>query len=385
MRDCATFPEIMGILNVTPDSFSDGGKFFGAENAVQHTLRLIDDGADIVDIGGQSTRPGYTKIEPEEECLRILPVLRRLRLMNVLGSNTCVSMQDSDYLSAPIKDISKHLNLDQNGIVFNSCKASREMFSANTSNLKVDNTSKNSVVPTSSYGTVKQNFKTKFSVDTYYPEVASEAANFGVSMINATYGFSNEDMCKIAKNNGTDCVVNHCGPASQTISFFEEQIEKLKNFGVAQSKIILDPGIGFGKNFLDDFNIIMNLQKFRLEGFRVLIGISRKRVVKSLSFLLDNFFDENNKVSKKIMENDDEYVTNEDLKLVYSSADFKKIRQLTKFFKSKLPENYLKEADSRDFLTGILNIIAYKNGADILRVHNVQLMKKMLDLYCLHF
>ena len=112
---------IMGILNVTPDSFSDGNKWFDVESAVEHAIQMQCDGADIIDIGAQSTRPGYVKITPEEELKRLMPVLRALK----------------GQISVPI------------------------------------------------------------SVDTFYQEVAKEALNEGVSIINDVNGFKNEQMIGI--------------------------------------------------------------------------------------------------------------------------------------------------------------------------------------------
>lgn len=194
---------IMGILNVTPDSFSDGGKWLNVEDAVAHALQMQADGADIIDIGAQSTRPGCVKISAEEELKRLLPVLSVLR----------------GRIHVPI------------------------------------------------------------SVDTFYPKVAKEALNYGVDIINDVTGFTDSEMVKIACQSDCGCIVMHDGPKSQMRGFFEAKLETMTSKGIAKDRICFDPGIGFGKTYEENLNVIKNLSAYEIDGCAMLIGASRKRVI----------------------------------------------------------------------------------------------------------
>lgn len=194
---------VMGILNVTPDSFSDGNKWFDVESAVEHAAQMQCAGADIIDIGAQSTRPGYVKITPEEEMKRLMPVFRALK----------------GQISVPI------------------------------------------------------------SVDTFYPEVAKEALNEGVSIINDVTGFKNEQMIEIAAQSDCGCIVMHDGMNSQIKSFFDSQLNKMLENNISQSRICFDPGIGFGKTYEENLEVLKNLKKYLIKGVSTLVGASRKRVI----------------------------------------------------------------------------------------------------------
>ena len=194
---------VMGILNVTPDSFSDGNKWFDVESAVEHAVQIQCDGADIIDIGAQSTRPGHVKITPEEELKRLMPVLRALK----------------GQINVPI------------------------------------------------------------SVDTFYPEVAKEALNEGISIINDVNGFKNEQMIEIAAQSDCGCIVMHDGTNSQMKSFFDLQLNKMLENNISQSRICFDPGIGFGKTYEENLEVLKNLKKYLIKGVPMLVGASRKRVI----------------------------------------------------------------------------------------------------------
>lgn len=194
---------IMGILNVTPDSFSDGGKWFSVENAVNHAIKMQNDGADIIDIGAQSTKPGCIKISPEQELERLMPVLKALR----------------GKINVPI------------------------------------------------------------SVDTFYPEVAKEALNEGVDIINDVSGFKDEQMIKVASQHICGCVVMHDGSNSQMKDFFEVQLKKMLDKNISQDRICFDPGIGFGKTYEESLEVLRNLKEYSISDFPMLVGASRKRVI----------------------------------------------------------------------------------------------------------
>jgi len=202
-------PRIMGILNVTPDSFSDGGLH---KDPIKHAFRMIDDGADIIDIGGESTRPGFSQVSAEQEIVRIVPVIKELS-----GSS-----------SIPI------------------------------------------------------------SADTMKPKVARAAIDAGadiINMVNFTDG-----MLKVVANSNAAIVIMHTpadisevhnsrmeGDATLQIKdFLISKTEAAMEAGIEKERIIVDPGIGFGKTEVQNHEIIMNAGTFG-NGFPVLIGASRKR------------------------------------------------------------------------------------------------------------
>ena len=208
----------MGILNVTPDSFSDGNLFLEREKAVQHGLRLCSEGADIVDIGGESTRPGSEPIPADEELNRILPVISEL----------------------------------------------------------------------------KEKTDTLISVDTSKAEVAEKALEAGADLINDISSLRfDPEMLPLVAERQVPVILMHMLGSPKTMqdnpsygdllwevkSFLQERIETAVRSGVKREKIILDPGIGFGKRFEDNLNLIKNLD-FLLDLKRpVLIGISRKSFI----------------------------------------------------------------------------------------------------------
>lgn len=202
IKDC---PIIMGIVNVTPDSFSDGGEHFCAQNAVNYALSLIDDGADIIDLGAQSTRPGYTEIPPSEEIKRLSGVISALK------SKTDVPV----------------------------------------------------------------------SVDTYFPEVAEFALKNGADIINDVSGVWNTAMAQIVKNYGAGWVIMHNGAGSvdEVGAFFAEMAQKCAEFGIKKEQICFDMGIGFGKSYEQNLELIANIKEYRLPDYPILLGVSRKRVI----------------------------------------------------------------------------------------------------------
>ncbi|WP_408631634.1 dihydropteroate synthase [Metabacillus kandeliae] len=199
---------IMGILNVTPDSFSDGGKYDNVEEALKHAKRLAADGADIIDIGGESTRPGAEFVPQDEELERVIPVIERL----------------SKEMDVPI------------------------------------------------------------SIDTYKANVAREAVKAGASIINDVWGAKAEpDIAKAAADYNVPIVLMHnrhkrdyTHLTSDMVADLRESIEIAKAAGVPDEHIVLDPGIGFAKDFQENMEVMRNLDLFTHLGYPVLLGTSRK-------------------------------------------------------------------------------------------------------------
>jgi len=211
----------MGIINVTPDSFSDGGLFKTTDDAVQKALEFVKEGADIIDIGGESTRPGAMPVSIEEELNRVIPVIKKFR--------------------------------------------------------EKDN-------------------ETPISIDTYKAEVAGQALSNGADIINDISGGTfDENIIKIGAEYDCSYVIMHIkgkpfnmqqnpvysekGVVFDIKEFFINQAKKLIDSGIEKDKIILDPGIGFGKTLNDNIEILNNLNEFRKLGFPVMIGVSRKSFI----------------------------------------------------------------------------------------------------------
>ena len=210
---------VMGIVNVTPDSFSDGGKYFTLETAYEHSKKLITDGADIIDIGGESSRPGSKSISSEKELERTIPLISKI-----------------------------HSNFPEVVI----------------------------------------------SIDTQKSEVAEQAILSGANIVNDISGLSFDDnMVKVVSKYDVPLVVMHMQGKPETMqdapsynnliedikSFFEERIRFATQFGIQKNRIILDPGIGFGKSYKDNFTLINQLDKFNGFKLPILIGPSRKSFI----------------------------------------------------------------------------------------------------------
>ena len=212
-RDFATTGHtyIMGILNVTPDSFSDGGKFNQIDAALKHAEEMIRDGADVIDIGGESTRPGYTKISDEEETGRVVPVIEA----------------------------------------------------------------------------VKKEFGIPISVDTYKSGVAEAAAQAGADLINDIWGLKYDPrMAEVIAKSGLACCLMHNRDNTEYRNFMEDMKQDLretialaKAAGIADDKIILDPGVGFAKSYENNLEVIRRLKEFNELKYPVLLGTSRKSVI----------------------------------------------------------------------------------------------------------
>ena len=213
-------PNIMGVLNMTPDSFSDGGKFNTRNKGVKHAIQMFKAGANIIDVGGESTRPGSKAINVKLEWNRVDKILKLI------------------------------------------CK------------------------------------KVPVSLDTRKAMVMKEGIRQGVKIINDVSGLSYDtESINILKKNKTPFVIQHSKGSPENMQnkptyknelldiydFFEEKIKFLRSIGIKHNNIIIDPGIGFGKNLKHNMNLISNISIFHTLGFPILVGNSRKRFIKELS------------------------------------------------------------------------------------------------------
>lgn len=216
--------KIMGVLNVTPDSFFDQGKYYDQEKAYKRALEMIAEGADILDIGGESTRPGSEPVTEQEELKRVVPIITKIRA----------------HSSVPI------------------------------------------------------------SIDTTKPKVAQKAIECGATLLNDVSGFRNPEMVEIALSCEADLCIMHMlgtpktmqqnpvyekGIIPELLHWFEERTDFLIKKGIQPKRLILDPGIGFGKTVDDNLLIISNLKSFKTLGFRVLLGVSRKSFMSKITGL----------------------------------------------------------------------------------------------------
>jgi len=216
----AKMVNIMGILNLTPDSFSDGGKFNKKSKGLKHAKDLFKFGADIVDIGGESTRPGSKTISSNKEWNRIEKI---------------------------IKEVGKKIPL---------------------------------------------------SLDTRKSEIMSKGIKEGIKLINDVSGLGHDSKTiNILKRHKTPFVIHHSQGTPENMQnnpsyknelldiydFFEEKIKFLRSKGIKHNNIIIDPGIGFGKNLKHNMNLIKSISIFHSLGFPLLLGLSRKKFIKDLS------------------------------------------------------------------------------------------------------
>ncbi len=256
---------IMGILNLTPDSFYDGGRYLQKEKAIKQAINMVNAGADIIDIGGESTRPGAKRISAKEEINRVIPVLKAIR----------------------------------------------------------------------------NKIKIPISVDTYKSETAEAALSEGADIINDISGLRfDKNMAKIIAKHNAGVVIMHIKGTPKTMQInpvYNDLITEIKDYieksikialenGIDFNKIIIDPGIGFGKRIEDNYIIINKIKEFKIFKRPILIGLSRKSLI------------------GKIL--------------------------------NQPPEERL-------YGTLILNGISILNGANIIRVHDVMEHKKLIKL--LHF
>ncbi len=257
-------PMLMGILNITPDSFYDGGQFLDPESALQRTRIMLDQGAVIIDIGAESSRPGASGLDEDTEMSRIVPLVEKIRA------------QFPDAI---------------------------------------------------------------LSIDTVKAGVAHAALQAGADIINDIQGLRDPEMCKVAALHGCPVILMHMQgePATmqnspqyedvveEIFQFFQKQIVFAQQNGIDSSRIILDPGIGFGKTLQHNLQIIKELSAFKVLNRPILIGLSRKSMIGALTG-------------------------------------------------NQVPQNRLAGTLAAD-------MAAVQNGASILRVHDVEEHMQMLQIY----
>jgi len=207
---------IMGILNITPDSFSDGGKFLHLDAAMHQAEKLAAEGADIIDVGAESTRPGHTPVEPEEELARLEPIL----------------------------------------------------------------------------GTLTSSIDIPFSIDTSKAKVARRATEIGASVVNDVWGLQRDPaMADTVAETGAAAVLMHnrdgVDPGLDIVAdmrrFFDRSLRLARDAGIPRARLILDPGIGFGKSRAQNFTALANLSTLKDYGLPILVGVSRKSLLAGLS------------------------------------------------------------------------------------------------------
>lgn len=210
-------PLIMGILNVTPDSFSDGGRFFNPKRAAARALQMQDEGADLIDVGGESTRPGAGPVSAHEEIKRVLPVIERL----------------------------------------------------------------------------KPRLRIPISVDTSKAAVAHEAILAGACLVNDVTALRDPKMPEIVAKSGLPVILMHTRGTSRNmrklaryrrlipeiIAELKQSVKKAISAGIRKDRILIDPGIGFSKGSEDNLRILRNLGAFKRLGFPVVVGPSRKSFI----------------------------------------------------------------------------------------------------------
>lgn len=209
--DTANHTYIMGILNVTPDSFSDGGKWNDMDKALFHVEEMIEAGADIIDVGGESTRPGYTLLSEQEEAARVVPVIEA----------------------------------------------------------------------------VKKRFDIPISLDTYKASVVLAGIEAGADMINDIWGLKYDgELAGIIARTGVACCLMHNRKEpdykdyiKDLLADMEETLEIAERAGIDREKICIDPGVGFGKTYEHNLQIINKLEVLHTFGLPVLLGTSRKSVI----------------------------------------------------------------------------------------------------------
>ena len=202
---------VMGILNVTPDSFSDGGKFNSVDRALTHAQNLVADGVDIIDIGGESTRPWFQTVSAEEEIARVVPVIERLR----------------------------------------------------------------------------QEMATPISIDTTKAAVAEAALQAGADIINDIWaGQRDPHMLPVAAKYNAPVILMHNQDHTEyrdlmadILEFLQQAIDQALAAGVSPEQVIIDPGIGFGKTYQQNLEVMRRLEEFKVLGYPVLLGTSRKSLI----------------------------------------------------------------------------------------------------------
>lgn len=203
---------LMGILNVTPDSFSDGGRFNDTAAAVEQAQAMAADGADILDLGGESTRPGGAPVDADEEWSRVEPVLQAMKRLQL----------------PPV------------------------------------------------------------SIDTYRAQTARKALELGAAVVNDVWGFQKDpEIARVVSDHGAGAVLMHnrdradgnIAIMQDVVEFLSRSVDIALRAGIAEERIVLDPGVGFGKTVEQSIEVIARLDIVTALGFPVLVGASRKRFI----------------------------------------------------------------------------------------------------------
>ncbi len=202
---------VMGILNVTPDSFSDGGSFNHLDEAMKHVKEMVEEGVDIIDVGGESTRPNYTKIAEEEEISRVVPIIRA----------------------------------------------------------------------------IKETYDIPVSIDTYKSQVAEAAIVAGADLVNDIWGLKYDSkMASVIKESNVAVCIMHNRDNTEYPDFLNnmltdlnESIQIAKEAGIADDKIMIDPGVGFAKTLEMNLSCVNHLEIFHKLGYPLLLGTSRKSII----------------------------------------------------------------------------------------------------------
>ncbi len=211
-------PLVMGILNVTPDSFSDGGKYNNLIKAIDHAIKMEDEGADIIDIGGESTRPGAKPVNIEEELERVIPVIEGIRKK----SNITISIDTyKSFVAGKAISVGANIINDISGLRFD-------------------------------------NNMIHFASEAQVPVIV-------MHMLGNPQNMQNDP--------------SYANLMEELITFFQERVDLLTSNGINKNNIILDPGVGFGKTVDHNFILIRELSRIVDLGFPVLFGPSRKSFI----------------------------------------------------------------------------------------------------------
>ncbi|MCG5058830.1 MAG: dihydropteroate synthase [Limnoraphis sp. WC205] len=213
---------IMGVLNVTPDSFSDGGQFNTLETALIQAQKMVTAGVDIIDIGGQSTRPGSEQISLEEELNRVIPVVKLLR------------SQPNELANIPLS-----IDTTRAAVAQAAIEAGADLIN-------------------------------DISGATFEPEILSVVAKLGVPIVLMHIRGTPKTMQQLT---------DYQDLIGEILQFFQERIQACKNARIYPDNIILDPGIGFAKTYEQNLEILRQLPKLRSLGFPLLVGPSRKSFI----------------------------------------------------------------------------------------------------------
>lgn len=209
--DTAAHTYVMGILNMTPDSFSDGGKWNRMDAALRHVQRMIAEGAVVIDVGGESTRPGYETVSDGEEIARVVPIIEK----------------------------------------------------------------------------IKSEFNIPVSLDTYKSAVAAAGLRAGADMINDIWGLRHDsDMASLIAENKASCCLMHNRKEAAGSEFMKTMLSDLSESvriaeaaGIGRGRILLDPGVGFGKTYEQNLRVLHDMEELHAFGYPLLLGASRKSVV----------------------------------------------------------------------------------------------------------